>query len=126
MFGCLCFVHLPSLKKHKLSHQAAKCVFLGYSEKHKGYFCYDPKARHTCISCNAIFLEHIPFYSLQNYSHILEVSYLLDFSSSTSSSKVHKYQQVYCRRSRPRPSTPAPDPPLLSDPPPQGTTQSDA
>ena len=36
-FGCLCFVHLPSLEKHKLFHQAATC-FLGFSDEHKGPF----------------------------------------------------------------------------------------
>lgn len=54
-FGCLCFVHLPSLEKHKLSNQAAKCVFLGYSDDHKGFLCYDSDARRTRISLNVVF-----------------------------------------------------------------------
>lgn len=32
-FVCLCFVHLPSLERNKLSQQAAKCVSLGYSSQ---------------------------------------------------------------------------------------------
>ena len=41
VFGCLCFVHLPPAERTKLSPQAAKCIFLGYSTEHKGFMCYD-------------------------------------------------------------------------------------
>lgn len=34
-FGCTCFVHFYSLERKKLSHQAANCVLLGYSDEHK-------------------------------------------------------------------------------------------
>ena len=66
VYGSLCFVHLPFVEQIKLSSQSAKCVFVGYSDEHKGLVYYDPVARHTCISRNVIFLEHIPFYSLSS------------------------------------------------------------
>lgn len=47
VFGCfsLCFIHFPSLKRNKLSPQAARYLFLGYSDEHKGFLCFDPKDR---------------------------------------------------------------------------------
>ena len=36
VFGCLYFVHLPPTERTKLSPQATKCIFLGYSTEHKG------------------------------------------------------------------------------------------
>lgn len=36
-FGCLCFVHLPSSKRNKLSAQSTKCAFLGYAPYQKGF-----------------------------------------------------------------------------------------
>ena len=45
-FGCVCFVHLPTHERHKLTTQSVKCAFLGYAIPYKGYICYDPHARH--------------------------------------------------------------------------------
>ena len=42
IFGCLCFVRVPSLE---LSPKAARCMFLGYSDEHKGFQCNDSKER---------------------------------------------------------------------------------
>ena len=56
VFGCLCFVHLPSLERNKLSPQAARSMFLGYSNEHKGFLCYEHKERRLHISRNVLFL----------------------------------------------------------------------
>ena len=45
VFGCLRFVHLPSIERNKHSPQVAKCMFLGYSDDHKGFLYYDPKEK---------------------------------------------------------------------------------
>lgn len=62
-FGCICFVHLPSLERHKLSAQAVRCVFLGYAVNQKGFRCYDPEKKHIRVSRNVIFFDHHFFYS---------------------------------------------------------------
>lgn len=59
----------------------------------KGFLCYDPEARRTRISCNVIFVEHNPFYSLKPDFHPINVSYLPYFpvtSNPTLSSTDHK------------------------------------
>ena len=79
VFGCLCFVHLPPAERTKLSPQAAKCIFLGYSTEHKGFLCYDHSEKCMRISRNVIFLKHIPFFSLCLDTHPVAVSYLPQF-----------------------------------------------
>jgi glycosyltransferase involved in cell wall biosynthesis len=61
-FGYVCFVHLPSHKRYKLSTQSTKCVFLGYSISHKGFVCYDLSCRKFCISRNVVFFENQYFF----------------------------------------------------------------
>ena len=50
VFGCVCFVHLPPIERHKLAAQAVQCAFLGYSNSHKGFVCYDADANKLHIS----------------------------------------------------------------------------
>ena len=63
-FGCICFVHLPTLERSKLSAQSAKCVFLGYASHQKGFVCYDPTSKRIRISRNVIFFNINIFCSL--------------------------------------------------------------
>ncbi|CAL1409432.1 unnamed protein product [Linum trigynum] len=64
VFGCVCFVLLPRRERHKLAPKTARCVFLGYSAKHKGYLCYDPTDRRMRIACHVVFLEQVMYYSV--------------------------------------------------------------
>ena len=50
VFGCSCFVHLPSSKQDKLDFKAVKCIFLGYSQTQKGYRCYDSSQKKMYVS----------------------------------------------------------------------------
>jgi len=64
-FDCVCFLHLPSHERHKLSAQSTKCVFLGYSISHKGFVCYDLSCSKFCISRNVVFFENQYFFPTQ-------------------------------------------------------------
>lgn len=56
-FGCLCFPNLTSTTQHKLSPRSTPCLFLGYSQEHKGYRCLDLSTKKIIISRHVIFDE---------------------------------------------------------------------
>ena len=37
IFGCDAYAQIADEKRHKLDHKSEKCVFVGYSDKSKGY-----------------------------------------------------------------------------------------
>jgi transposase InsO family protein len=64
-FGCACWPNMRPYNSRKLELRSKKCVFLGYSHKHKGYKCLDPSIGRVYISRDVIFDEHVfPFSSL--------------------------------------------------------------
>ncbi|KAG8492601.1 hypothetical protein CXB51_010050 [Gossypium anomalum] len=44
VFGCLCYAHIPAVKRDKLSKRAKPCILVGYSSVKKGYRILDPSA----------------------------------------------------------------------------------
>ena len=68
-FGCACFPTLRDYASHKFDPRSLKCVFLGYSDKHKGYRCLYPPTGRVYISRHVIFDEtNFPFANI--YLHL--------------------------------------------------------
>jgi hypothetical protein len=59
VFGCACCSNLRPYNKHKLSFRSKKCVYLGYSPRHKGVKCLDTDTGRVYISCDVVFDENI-------------------------------------------------------------------
>ena len=58
LFGCVCFVFLPSYEGNKLEPRSRLCCFLGYGISQKGFRCYDPISRCLRISRHVKFWKH--------------------------------------------------------------------
>jgi len=70
-FGCVCFVHLPPIERHKLGAQSVQCAFMGYSSTQKGFLCYDASSKRLRISRNVIFFDDqyfFPCHSLTSHT----------------------------------------------------------
>ncbi|XP_022843332.1 uncharacterized protein LOC111366879 [Olea europaea var. sylvestris] len=110
-FGCICFVHLSSHERHKLSAQSVKCAFMGYSVSHKGYVCYYPCSNRFRIFRNVVFFEQQSFFHT-HAQHLPEISILPCFDDLTSHPERFKPGLVYERR---QPNRPLPEVDLTSD-----------
>lgn len=58
VFGCLCLPNLSATSPHKLAPRSSTCVFLGYSQDHKGYRCLNRTTNCVIISRHVVFDEH--------------------------------------------------------------------
>ena len=64
-FGCAVWPNLRPYNSKKLEFRSKQCVFLGYSNMHKGFKCLDPKEGRVYISRDVVFDEEVfPFASL--------------------------------------------------------------
>jgi histone deacetylase 1/2 len=64
-FGCACWSNLRPYNKHKLAFRSKECVFLGYSNLHKGFKCLDIPTGRIYISRDVTFDENVfPFSKL--------------------------------------------------------------
>jgi hypothetical protein len=67
VFGCACWPNLHPHNKQKLAFRSKECVFLGYSNLHKGFKCLDISSGRIYISRDVIFDEDIfPFSRLHS------------------------------------------------------------
>jgi hypothetical protein len=64
-FGCACWPNLRPYNTRKLQFRSKHCVFLGYSNYHKGFKCLDPLEGRVYISRDVTFDENLfPFASM--------------------------------------------------------------
>jgi histone deacetylase 1/2 len=67
VFGCACWPHLRPYNAHKLQFRSKRCVFLGYSNMHKGFKCLDISQGRIYVSRDVVFDETLfPFASLHS------------------------------------------------------------
>lgn len=61
-FGCLWFSIMPTDRCDKLQSTATLCSFIGYTIKHKRYWCQDLQTGHISISRHVLFYKQMfPF-----------------------------------------------------------------
>jgi hypothetical protein len=91
IFGCACWPNLHPYNQRKLTFRSKRCVFLGYSPRHKGVKCLDVSTGRIYISRDVVFDEQIfPFQSLHpNAGAQLRAEILLLPSSSSPSEDMH-------------------------------------
>lgn len=57
IFGCVCYAKAPDEKRSKLDAKSVLAVFIGYSERSKGYRLYDVETKKVFISRDVVFDE---------------------------------------------------------------------
>ncbi|KAG7599793.1 Retrotransposon Copia-like N-terminal [Arabidopsis suecica] len=57
VFGCACYPYLRPYSENKFDPKSLLCVFLGYTEKYKGYRCLHPPTGRVYISRHVLFDE---------------------------------------------------------------------
>ena len=56
-FGSKCFPYTWDTRQHKFNPKIVLCVFVGYSDKHKGYKCFHSSSKKNVISHYLVFDE---------------------------------------------------------------------
>jgi histone deacetylase 1/2 len=67
VLGCACYQNLQPYNRHKLEFRSKQCVFLGYSNMHKGFKCLEISSGRVYISRDVVFDEaEFPFSKLHS------------------------------------------------------------
>ena len=62
VFGSIAYVHVPKEKRRKLDAKAENYILVGYSDKQKGYKCYNPRTKQARVSRDVVFDESASWY----------------------------------------------------------------
>jgi hypothetical protein len=116
VFGCLCYPNLSATTPHKLSPRSTLCVFLGYSDHHKGYRCLDLHSNRVIFDETSFpFATHSSPPSVEAFEFLLDTNPIVPapigithFSIPVGFSET---------TTLPRVATPAPLPPTPGTPP---------
>jgi len=111
--GCVCFVHLPPFERHKLGAQSVQCAFMGYSNSHKGFVCYDVSNHRFRVSRNVMFFDNQCMFHFIPPS-INDIVILPNFSIMPQSIERYKPGITYVRQRKKQVPIAPPD----TDPPP--------
>ncbi|KAI0492615.1 hypothetical protein KFK09_026891 [Dendrobium nobile] len=96
IFGCECFPLLPQHTRTKFNPKSRSHVFMGYSDRHKGYICLDRESHKSFISRHVTFLENsFPFATNSFSSQVPPTE--LPYSLLLPTSKSHKLIMQHTR-----------------------------
>ncbi|PKU75744.1 Retrovirus-related Pol polyprotein from transposon TNT 1-94 [Dendrobium catenatum] len=110
-FGCECFPLLPKHSRTKLQPKSSSFVFMGYSDIHKGYKCFNRDTNRTFISRHVIFIEDsFLFYQTtvppQTLPHDMPPALLLPTSKASDiTASCHKNSTPHSNHSNDTPTT---------------------
>ena len=83
VFGSKCFPYTWDTRQHKFDPKTVLCVFVGYSDKHKGYKCFHPSSRNSFTSRHVVFDElFFPYKNTQNQSIAPPTSHVISIFDS--------------------------------------------
>lgn len=71
IFGSKCFPYTWDTRRHKFDPKTIICVFVGYSDRHKGYKCFHPSSKKLFISRHVVFDELCFPYKTNHHNTIL-------------------------------------------------------
>ncbi|KAJ9565416.1 hypothetical protein OSB04_001382 [Centaurea solstitialis] len=63
VFGCICYVFVPSHLRSKFDKKAVRCIFVGYDNQRKGWRCCDPTSGRCYTSRDVVFDEASSWWS---------------------------------------------------------------
>jgi hypothetical protein len=66
IFGSRCFPYTWDTRRNKFDPKSVPCIFVGYSDQHKGYKCFHPTSKNFFVSRHVVFSESILPYKQNN------------------------------------------------------------